>query len=319
MTTPPEQPPQPPEEQALVALEEQASHTVRHLVEAAIAAGITAAALLALRDAVTSVVRAAVRRAVRLGAALGARGARLARPRGRGPRARVAARRRPQGARRARRPVPPRMPQTTVLETRADREIRVVLDQGAAAVRSAPNQQAAREVGERVASRLSAVAATAVNQAASMGVDAIARQTGADGVMWVAERDACLTCTALSGQIVRVGERFPVNRTFGDKPLLWRGFTGRPPRHPHCRCRVRAVWGDAQGAADALRREARRSVVRGFSLLSESQAARLRAADRLLRRGAGLPKTVEEYGRDAVRAGRFPRGRAVPTGAGRRP
>jgi len=211
------------------------------------------------------------------------------------------------------------MPQTTVLEVRAAREIRAVLDQGAAVVRSAPNEQAARDAGERVASRLSAVAATAVNQAASMGVDAVARQSGADGIMWIAERDACLTCTALSGQIVRVGERFPANRTFGDKPLLWHGFTGRPPRHPSCRCRCRPVWGDAQGAAEALRREARRSVVRGFSLPSESQAARLRAADRLLRRGAGLPKTVEAYGRDAVRAGRFPRGRAVPTGAGRRP
>jgi len=136
--------------------------------------------------------------------------------------------------------------------------------------------------------------------------------------MWVAERDGCLTCTALSGQIVKVGQRFPQNRTFGDKPLLWRGFTGRPPRHPNCRCRVRPVWGDGQGAAVALRREARRSVVRGFSLPSESEAARLRAADRLLRRGAGLPPTVEDYGREAVRQGRFPRGRAVPTGAGRR-
>lgn len=317
MTTP--APPQePPAEQALVALEEQTSHTVRNLVFAAVAAGVTAAALLAARDAVTRTVRAAVRRAVRLGAQAAAVAARAVPTRGRRRARPVPAARRRRAVRRGAGAAGVRLPPATVLEGRAVREIGEAFEQGAAAVRSAPDQKRARVVAERVASRLEAVTATAVNQAASAGVDAVARQAGADGVMWVAERDGCLTCAALSGRIVRVGERFPQNRTFGDKPLLWRGFTGRPPRHPNCRCRVRPVWGDGQGAAAALRREARRSVVRGFSLPSESAAARLRAADRLLRRGAGLPPTVEDYGREAVRQGRFPRGRAVPTGAGRR-
>lgn len=300
MTTPAPPPRPRPEERALVELEEQTSNTVRDLVAAAIAAGLTAAALAALRDAVTGVVRDAVRRAVRLGIAMAVRVGRAGRGRAR--------RRRP-----TRRPL--RVPPTARLEAAAAREIQEAVTQ----IREDARTASEREISQRAAARLGAIAATAVNQAASAGVDATAQRIGADGIMWIAERDACLTCTALSGHIVKPGERFPTHRTYGDKPLIWRGFTGRPPRHPHCRCRVRPVWGDAQGAAAALRREARRSVVRGFSLPSESEAARLRAAARLLRRGAGLPQTVEEYGWEAVRQGRFPRGRAVPTGAGRRP
>lgn len=303
MTTPAE----PPQERELVALEEQTSARVRRVVEAALAAGVTAAALKAAGDAVVAVVLAAVRRAVRLGArvaelAAAVRG-RGQRPRRGGPRARG----------RAVRP-----PSTAAPEARAARQVREVVDQAAAAVQRAPDQETARGEAERMTRRLEGVAATAVNQAASAGVDAAARQLGADGIMWVAERDGCLTCQALSGHIVAVGKPFPQKATFGDRPLRWRKFNGRPPRHPHCRCRARPVWGDGQGAAAALQREARRSVVRGFSMPSESQAARLRAADRLLRRGSGLPKTVEAYGREAVRRGRFPRGRDVPSGAGRR-
>jgi len=63
---------------------------------------------------------------------------------------------------------------------------------------------------------------------------------------------------------------------------------------------------------EALKREARRSVARGFSLPSESEAQRLAATDRLLREGAGLPKTVEAAARRAVDRGGYPRGRKVP-------
>lgn len=55
---------------------------------------------------------------------------------------------------------------------------------------------------------------------------------------------------------------------------------------------------------DALQREARRSVLRGVSG-SDSLPARIRATDDLLRRGAGLPVSVERRARTAVRRRRY--------------
>ncbi|WP_344951421.1 hypothetical protein, partial [Actinomadura miaoliensis] len=165
-----------------------------------------------------------------------------------------------------------------------------------------------------VKAQLRATGTTAVNQAAAAGSAAAATQLGARQLLWVAERDACLTCIALAGEIAPIDTGFSPDITYGDRPLRWNDFSGRPPRHPHCRCHIVPYLGGAQdqAAADALQREARRSVVRGWSLPSESEAARIRAADRLLRRGVGLPVSVERYGHQAVAAGRFPRGRALP-------
>jgi hypothetical protein len=72
------------------------------------------------------------------------------------------------------------------------------------------------------------------------------------------------------------------------------------------------AWTGGNDLPEALKREARRSVLKGWSLESESQASRLDAAERLLQRGARLPGTVEREARQAVRARRF-RSRSVPT------
>jgi hypothetical protein len=53
-----------------------------------------------------------------------------------------------------------------------------------------------------------------------------------------------------------------------------------------------------------LKREAQRSVARGFSGY-DSKPARLRAADRLLRHPTLLPKTVVERARRDVKRGAF--------------
>jgi hypothetical protein len=132
-------------------------------------------------------------------------------------------------------------------------------------------------------------------------------------MVWEAERDACVYCLALAGEVVeRAGDLFPKADLYDD------GKTGQqtlsqPPLHPHCRCRL-AVLGD-QSYADALKREAQRSILRGFSLKTESNAVRVRAAKRLLDRDPVAPKSVKDYARKAVKAGRFPRGRDVPEGA----
>lgn len=127
------------------------------------------------------------------------------------------------------------------------------------------------------------------------------------GVMWVAERNACVHCLAYSGVVADNGNSFPPDLTFGARPLTPYGDLAMPPLHPHCRCRITPWLGSDSdySLSDALKREARRSVLKGWSLPSESEGARLLAADRLLRRGAGLPKSVEQAARRAVRRGHF--------------
>jgi hypothetical protein len=129
----------------------------------------------------------------------------------------------------------------------------------------------------------------AVHRARNEAVASAARQTGAK-LVFVPERDACLRCIGLSGA------------TGGDIDL--------PPIHPHCRCEVEPY--DDEAVPLALKREAVRSVLRGFSLPSESEAARLRAARDMLGRRPAAPESVKAYARAAIRRGKFPRGRRLP-------
>lgn len=141
-------------------------------------------------------------------------------------------------------------------------------------------------------------------------------------LLWIAERDACVVCLKLSGNVINAleGEGFDEDATFGpgrppsvwppDEPLMG------PPRHPHCRCQTCVYFGVQAGQpdlAETLRREAKRSILRGFSKPSESQRTRIVAAERLLTNGAAdMPKSVRAYAASAVKDGRFPT-RAVPS------
>lgn len=186
----------------------------------------------------------------------------------------------------------------------------------------------------RAVTTIDRAASYVVNDSSNTGAARLADSVGA-GRLWVALPDACLSCQGMSGRVAPAGQPFDDGflSTFTDKATLpWPagGAFDGPPLHPHDRCRVVPwlgatmvgtpnPWGvqPAIGGHDlpqALRREARRAVVKGWSLPSESQASRLRAADRLLARGANLPKTVRAYGRAAVKRGRFPT-RNVPVGA----
>lgn len=159
---------------------------------------------------------------------------------------------------------------------------------------------------------IEASVAAHITSAASAAVTDVAESTGWARI-WVAERDACLHCLAYAGHITTTGV-FPTGLTFADRPLRPMGPLLGPPLHPHCRCVLELIDPDDHEVSRALKREAKRSVLRGFSLPSESEAARLRAAQRLLERGSTLPKSVKQYARTAVRRGEFPRGREVPTG-----
>jgi hypothetical protein len=164
--------------------------------------------------------------------------------------------------------------------------------------------------GQRTAAELARTARTAANEAATAAAVETARVNGV-GLLWVAERDACVHCLAYAGETTKPGALFPNDLTYGDKPLTQpeerhKGLIG-PPLHPNCRCTVRPFeveWDPELPAA--LKREARRSVALGFKLDSEPSSVRLRAADRLLSSGkAGLPKTVTARAKRAVAAGRF--------------
>lgn len=147
---------------------------------------------------------------------------------------------------------------------------------------------------------------TLVNAAGNAGSSAVADAAGLSTV-WVAETNACVECLAYSGRVAKPGKTFPGGLTYGAKsynpaPVAY------PPRHPRCRCTVEPLR--AAEYADALRREADRSVLRGFSLESESMKTRLDAAERLVEKGVEAPKSVIAYARRSLKAGEFPtRGR----------
>lgn len=183
--------------------------------------------------------------------------------------------------------------------------------------------QAALRVAHSAVGAVATGAEYAVNSAANSAPRRIALELG-QRLVWVAERDACVVCLALSGEVIDpgAGEAFDEFATFG-KPgsamAVWppgMPLTG-PPRHPHCRC-ITQVWnGTANPSVDdwptRLRHEALRSIAKGWSLPSESQRVRLYAAERILRSGrAGqLPKSVRAEAESAVGRGRFAT-RAVP-------
>jgi hypothetical protein len=165
---------------------------------------------------------------------------------------------------------------------------------------------------------------TAVNTAVNLAAHDAAVEHGAQ-LLYFAEPDACVVCLALAGTVVDADEDFPADATFGRHPTPWwtpEGHAGplRPPRHPRCRCRCE-VWLGHNGPPgsttlpDALKREARRSIALGWALDSEPDSVRRDAANRLLARGANLPKSVRARARHQVdHAKTFKR--PVPTGDG---
>lgn len=156
------------------------------------------------------------------------------------------------------------------------------------------------------ANRVAGSISDAINRAGNEGTTAVADAANLSTV-WVAETDACVHCLAYSGRVAKPGKTFPGGLTYGKKSYYPNAIE-TPPRHPRCRCTVEPLV--AKEYAEALRREADRSVLRGFSLPSESMRVRVDAADRLLARGVDAPKSVIAYARRHVKSGEFPtRGR----------
>jgi hypothetical protein len=159
---------------------------------------------------------------------------------------------------------------------------------------------------QAAAVRMKRDVATLVNAAGNAGSTAAADAAGL-ATVWIAETNACVTCLAYSGEVADPGDAFPAGLSYGSSSSVSAPIP-HPPAHPNCRCTVEPLR--APEYAAALRREADRSVLRGFSLESESMATRVRAAEQLLEDGVNAPASVIAYARRAVSAGEFPtRGR----------
>lgn len=151
-----------------------------------------------------------------------------------------------------------------------------------------------------------------VNEAAQDAVTKVAETSYRVVSVWVAESNACLHCLAYSGE-VDVGHGYTSGLTYAKNPLDVAGPYLRPPLHPNCRCRqwLYAVE-DVASAVVPLKREAARSVLKGWSLPSESNKVRIDAAKALLANGTTLPTSVQDYARRAIERGQFERGRTPP-------
>lgn len=197
----------------------------------------------------------------------------------------------------------PKTPPKSIVALAAEAEKKIIADlakarklakTGADAVTVLAPVNAARD-------RLETSVAALVNMAGNAGASALADAAGVP-LVWVAEVNACVTCLAYSGVVAKPGKKFPAGLTYGKRSTVAEAVK-HPPAHPRCRCTIEPL--NSQEYADALRREADRSVLRGFSLESESMSTRLDAADRLVRDGVDAPKSVIAYARRSVKAGEF--------------
>jgi hypothetical protein len=165
--------------------------------------------------------------------------------------------------------------------------------------------QQALAAAQKLEQRVEAAVQWHLLDANQQGVADEARRRGL-ALIWVSERDACVVCQALSGDVVDPGQSFDVTATYGkpgSAPDPWPkpDYCGHPPRHNRCRCRAEPHDREDTGVVMALKREGRRAIVYGYRTDGQSSSERRDAADRLLARGARLPKTVEARARRLVK------------------
>lgn len=169
-------------------------------------------------------------------------------------------------------------------------------------ITSRPNVLLVTSTAHRAVTTAQADTAWAANRAVSEGQAAGALAAGMD-LIWMAERDACLHCLAHAGLVVHPGNLFPAGISFDPEGSKLPAVP-YPPLHPHCRCRIRVFNPDDMVFAESLRREAERSVARGFSNYA-SRPRRVAAAGAVVATSNRLPKTVLARAARDVRLGSF--------------
>lgn len=183
-----------------------------------------------------------------------------------------------------------------------DRDGRKALEKAQKLARAGADPQAVTATLIGFGNSLSGRVTAAVNRAGNEGSTRVADAADLPTV-WVAETNACVRCLKYSGRVAPAGGEFPGGLTYGRPRYATNGPLPHPPLHPHCRCTVEPLR--SKDYAKALRREADRSVLRGFSLESESMGTRIDAAERLLNSGVDAPKSVLDYAAAAIKRGEF--------------
>lgn len=150
---------------------------------------------------------------------------------------------------------------------------------------------------------------TTINETVNEALQVAVRTVGAMR-LWIAEADACVTCSAYSGLVVNVGTGYPGGLSWDpNQRAATAPAVQSPPLHPRCRCRVLpwvARWETEEIPLPlVLQRQARSNIAHGRARPSESRSARVRAAAELLRSGVDLPPDVRAAARRAVRNRRF--------------
>lgn len=150
---------------------------------------------------------------------------------------------------------------------------------------------------------------TTINEVVNETLQAAVRMVGGMR-LWIAEADACVTCSAYSGLVVDVDASFPGGLSWDpSQRVSGAPAVQSPPLHPRCRCRVlpwAARWETEEVPLPlVLQRQARSNIAHGRARPSESRSARVRAAAELLRSGVDLPPDVRAAARRAVRNRRF--------------
>lgn len=210
------------------------------------------------------------------------------------------------------------MPETRATIERGVSRAREALTEAADAVRELPEADL-KAVQKRTAavakasSILEGTARTVYNAELNAGIAGAAVASGAR-LLWVAERDACVTCLALSGQVIDPADAFDQTLTFGAKAYPVRDYVDgelvdielkHPPRHPRCRCRVTPWFGhDTAGALDVTRdwAEARREAVANGDQAAVLAADRAVAAARASA-ATDLPTTLRREAERSVLLG----------------
>lgn len=113
------------------------------------------------------------------------------------------------------------------------------------------------------------------NRAVNAGTEAVARESDAH-LVWVNELDACDVCLALAGHVTRPGETFDVAATYGKAlpafPIANPAPLTGPPRHPNCRCKLRAFRGDLADSTNlsaAIKRAALRNAAQAWPMVND--------------------------------------------------
>lgn len=192
-------------------------------------------------------------------------------------------------------------------------------------MRTRSQMQAAFAMAQRQVTVTNLTVSDLVHDAARSGMDQVALAGGWQQIA-IGERDCCLRCASFQGAIAEPPD-FVFHPVLPGPWLTPQDLLGATiPFHPRCRDRGRLVRAersrissvmDPGSLTNVLQREARRSIVLGIALPSESQAARQRAASDLLARrgGARLPKTVEQRARRRIASGEFRTRAMITTGS----